>query len=686
MRHGLVSLGVSLAMLTGGGVMGCSSEEGPHFLFEPKANLADPLQFYDQPFPLETRLAADGTRQLTAFPRPPDNANLEGLVAVAAQAKGAPVIPVAYFRSTVPLAARNPNNVIDGTPAAPVMLLDVDPASPDHGRLFPTVAMTLEVDPYTPTNLLAVAARPGFVLLPHTKYAFLVRRDVGTLDGKKLASSKVIATLRKGGDPGGGLKAAFESVWSTADVRGIDLEEIAIATVFTTNDVVADLAALGEQARTDHKATISDLHVDPDDGAAHPRFCELVGTVTLPQFQKGKPPFDTEGLFVFDATGKLVKQSDLAVPITITLPKQAMPPTGFPLDAYMHGSGGLSSAAVDRGTWRPVTDASVCPGGKTDEWEGVVGCNIKGEGPAHVIAAEGFATYAAALPVNPERLPGAGETAYLNFVNLAAGRDLFRQGVIEQRLILDALLDLAIDPATVAACTGLSLPAEKTAYRFDAGQVFGQGQSMGGQYINMLGATEPRIRATAPTGAGGYWSYFILETSLVPGGAVGPILLGTMAKLTFLHPALHLFQQAWEPVDPMVYMPRVAARPLPNHPVRSIYEPVGLGDSYFPTTVYDAMVLAYGNEQAGTEVWPTMQAALELDGRKGIVPYPVSNNRESGTTPYTGVVVQYMGDGVYDPHAIYSQLDQVKQQLACFFSTMRRTNTAVVIAPGAPCP
>ena len=40
----------------------------------------------------------------------------------------------------------------------------------------------------------------------------------------------------------------------------------------------------------------------------------------------------------------------------------------------------------------------------------------KGLGPAHVLAAHGFATVGSALPVNPERLPGAGETAYLELV------------------------------------------------------------------------------------------------------------------------------------------------------------------------------------------------------------------------------------------------------------------------------
>jgi hypothetical protein len=299
-----------------------------------------------------------------------------------------------------------------------------------------------------------------------------------------------------------------------------------------------------------------------------------------------------------------------------------------------------------------------------------------------------------ALPVNPERLPGAKDTSYLNLNNLSAMRDTFRQGIVEQHLFLDALEALTIDPSVLSACTGVSLPPGATAYKFDTSHVLAQGQSMGGMYTNLVSAAEPRIIASVPTGAGGYWSHFILITPLFPSVAslVGTALLGTQADLTFMHPGLSLFETAAEAVDPMVSMPRLARRPLPNHPMRPIYEPCGQGDSYFPEATYDAMALAYGHKEAGDTVWASMQAALKLEGRDGILPYPVSNDVEQeGDHPqvYTGVVVQYKGDGVYDPHALYSQLDAVKYQYGCFFSTFLQKGTATVPAPaalGTPCP
>ncbi|MFT3769562.1 MAG: hypothetical protein QM820_29350 [Minicystis sp.] len=682
---------------TGGhGGHGGQAASGATAAFDLAADLSVPDHFYDFPYPSDLRLTKNGTPDLTGLPYPTFLKTIAPLQAAAMQHPGFPVVPVAYFRFTAPIPALDASKVIAADKASPILLVDVNPASSERGALTPVVATTPPVDGWITDNMLAVAPRPGFVLHPKRAYAFVVMKSLGDADGKPLASPAALNLLEAGKTPEGEKGAAavtlYKPLWDTLKTVGVDASEVAAATVFTTGDVVEETAALSDALTAKYSVTIQDLKVDPDDGAAHPRYCELVGKVTYPQFQKGKPPFDTEGLFDFSDGGLPAKQRDEDAPLTITIPKGEMPAEGFPLVLYFHGSGGLSSAVADRGTWAPQPDPTQCPGGTQDEWNGVLGCNKKGEGPAHVLAPFGLAMAASALPVNPQRLPNAGETAYLNLNNLSAMRDTFRQGVIEQRLLLDALTSLKIDPQLIQACGGISLPPGATAYKFDAKNVLAQGQSMGGMYTNLISAVEPRIRAALPTGAGGYWSHFILITPLIPdaAGKVGTVLLGTQAKLTFLHPGLHLFETAAEAVDPMVSMPRLARRPLPNHPVRPIYEPVGKGDSYFPTETYDAMALAYGHKEAGEIVWSTMQEALKLAGQDGLVAYPVKDELTSEAgAKYTGVVVQYEGDGVYNPHAIYSQLDAVKYQYGCFFSSFLKTGSATVPAPaalGTPCP
>src|SRR5204863_93719 len=80
--------------------------------------------------------------------------------------------------------------------------------------------------------------------------------------------------------------------------------------------------------------------------------------------------------------------------------------------------------------------------------------------------------------------------------------------------------------------------------------------------------------------------------------------------------------------------------------------------------------LSYGHNEAGNVQWSSMQDALKLASLDGLLQYPVKQNRLSQDgTPYTGVVVQYQGDGIEDPHAIYRQLDAVKYQYGCFLET-----------------
>ena len=662
-------------------------------LFDLDADLTDPRHFFAFPYPSDLRLLPSPGPfsrpgpDLRGFPNPRDNDYLRAFLRTPSERPGFPVVPVAYFRFSGPLGKRAPDAVVRAAPGSPLLLLDVDPASPERGQRFPLVSDTPIADDIVPPNLLAIAPRPGIVLAPDRTYAFVVLRSLGDASGRPLEAAPALADLAAGRVPAGARGSAaarvYAPLWETLAAAGIPAADVAAATVFTTGDVVAALARMSEQVRARFPVTIEGLHVDADDGAAHERYCELVGHARLPQFQPGVSPFydARSGYFTIGADGVPEKTGDVDVPVVLTLPRAPMPAAGYPLAVYFHGSDGLSSQVVDRGA---VTVAGGTP--------------KKGEGPAFTYAPLGLAMFGAGLPVSPERIdrsqPAGGcvdVSGYINLCNFPVLRDDFRQGVLEQHLLFDALFALRIPPATVAACAGLSLPAGATDYRLDPAQLVATGQSMGGMYTNMVAATDARVRAVVPTGAGGFWTYFILNTDLIPG--VSPLLsalVGADDTWSFMHPVMALVQTGLEWSDPIVYTPRLARRPLPGHPVRPIYEPVAPGDEYFRTTLYDAMALAYGNQQAGEEVWPTMQPVLALADRAGLATYPVSQNRRSeGGAPYTGVVVQYRGDGITDPHVIAFQLDAVKFQIGCFFSTFLATGVATVPAPaplGSPCP
>lgn len=662
--------------------VGCSSatpvEEstGAQVRFELDAKFGDEGQFFAFPQPSDLRVDSSGAPEFAGFPNPTNKPTVDLLKDAMRDRRGASVVPVAYFQFDRPLASRSHADVLSASIDSAVLLVDVDPASKTRGRLLPTVATTLASDDYVPENVLAVAARPGFVLEGERTYAFVVLRDAKDGTGQRLGVPEALASLARGETPSGAngeaLQATYQPLWETLDQLGVPRTEVAAATVFTTGDVQRENLELVTKVRAAHSVTIEGLELDATDD--YPDLCVLKGYVDYPQFQRGAPPFNTEGLFETGADGLPVQQRVERAPIMITLPKRAMPASGFPLELFVHGSGGLS-------------DAQISPLGDDD-------MPRKGAGPAHVVARHGIAVASSAMPVNPERLPGASPQAYVNANNIPMTRDVFRQGVIESALFLDALAKFEIAPELVSGCVGPELAAGSTAFKFDFDKLVGSGQSMGAWYTNLIAPLEPKMKAVVPTGAGGYLSLFLSTTGpdqttigKVANG-IGPILFGVYDGFSFLHPAAFLAEAALEPADPITGQPRIGARPLPAMPARSIYTPVGRGDSYFSTETFEAVELAYGVELAGEPAWPELATALALDGRGESVSYPVELNRESEAgEPFTGVVVTYEVTG-FDPHALYSNDDRVRHQFGCFLASHVETGVAKVVAPGpvdAPC-
>jgi hypothetical protein len=664
------------ALLLLGTLAACSTKPSTTSRFALDADTTQTAQFYALPYPSDLRLDANGHPLLSGWPNPEGNVEISGLITSAATRTRWPVLAVGYIDFDAPLAPLALTDAIATDASAPILLIDLSSTPPARGRLTPVWATTNgPQDDYLPQTTLAIAARPGFVLAPARQYAFVVRRSLNDAKGARLGVPADLATLARGGTPsaahGAAAKTLYAPLWPVLSELGIATDDLAAATVFTTDDAVAETAKISDAVLAATSVTIDDLVLMPVAIATDPGFCELTGTVSFPQYQAGVPPFDTGGGLVFDASGNPVEQRKESADVVITIPKTEMPAAGYPLVQFFHGSGGVPSQIADA----EATDTQPIS---------------VGTGPASILGPEGIAMAASSLPVNPQRLPGATDYAYFNVQNISATRDIFRQGIIEQRLFNAALRKLQIPASVLAGCSGPTLPASATAFQFDAANVYAQGQSMGGMYTNEIAAVEPSIKAVVPTGAGGFWGYFILQTSFVPNAGQ---LLGALFDInavSFVHPVLALFETQVEPSDPLVSTPRLHENPLPGAPARSVYEPVGFDDEYFPTTIYDAMALGYDHVEAGTAVWPTMQAALTQDGRGGLLPYPISQNRPSlAGGMATGAVVQYLGDGISNSHYIYVTLDTVKYQYRCFFASAVKTGVPTIYAPAAlttPCP
>lgn len=627
--------------------------------------------FFALPIPLDARLDDEGRPQWAGLPHPARIRLVGDLVEQAEERFGWPTMPVVFFQFDGELPPHEPSTVIAAAADSPVIVVDVDETSPERGRFVPTVVHTLPADAYAPDHTLAVAPRPGFLLRPHTTYAVVVRRAFGDAAGEPLGVPIGLRWVLRGRSPGGRLGNAVFGALSPAlgalADAGVAADEIAALTVFTTGDPSARLAALSDRVVAQTTPTVSGFRV-AEGGGEHARFCVLEAELAMPQFQEGTPPFSAGGgTFAIDRTGHLEEQREEAVPIVLTLPRRPMPDGGYPVVTYLHGTGGTTMQVVDRG---PVLV------------EG--GARTPGEGPAHVLAARGFATVGTALPLNPQRTPGAGDLAYITG-NLLAFRDNIGQGAIEQRLTFNALERLVVPAEVVAECgDGLVDVGEVS---LDTEQILLMGQSQGGHYANVVAALDPRVTAVVPTGAGGYQSWLILIQPNSDLGRLLPALLEADSEMTFTHPAMAVLQAAWEVVEPMVYMRRLHESPIDGRAATSVYAPVAPGDSFYPEVIYDAVSVAYASPQAGDAFWPEMQAALDLVGRDGTVPYPVVANVADGEA--TAAIVQYQGDGLDDPHGVFAQLDAIKYQYGCFFASALRDGVPTLPAPDdldAACP
>lgn len=635
----------------------------------------DSATFFDAPYPSDTRLTPRGTPEVSQWPTGAVPSMLTTAIQGAGERPGFPVVPVGYFRFDAEPPTRDPALLEDRGYGGAFALIDVDPSSPERGKTFPVVGTHPAADSYTPEHLFAVAARPGIVLHPKRTYAFVLMRRLGGEANMVLERSSTLSELARGETPARGdgeqLRALYTPLWETLRQRDVDPDEVVAATVFTTGDVVEQTAQISDKVLAKYTGQLSELTLEEPPAEGFPSFCHYTGSFTAPQFQQGKPPFQSRGLFEFDADGAPVVQREESVNFSITIPRTPMPAAGYPLVIYFHGSGGVAREFVD--------GAEKNEPGQLQAW------------PGRVLADKGFAVAGTSLPISPDRVPGAASFDYLNINNPGAMLGTFRQGVIEQRLLLRVLAMLRIPKAQIDACEGASLPAGVDAASLDLSRLAAQGQSMGGMYTNLVSAVEPQIQAAVPTGAGGYWMFFFLETTTVKGNDVLQIFLRSPGyRFSFMNPVLHLYETALEPIDPMISMPRLARRPLEGHPVRPIYEPVGLDDSYFPPKVYDAMVLAYGHPRAGDEVWTSMREAQSLIGLDQPVSYPVKQNLSAADgTPYTGVAVQYKATGDWDSHGIFRRLEEVRHQYGCFHATFQKNGVGVVPAPGpesTPCP
>jgi hypothetical protein len=468
--------------------------------------------------------------------------------------------------------------------------------------------------------------------------------------------------------------ASYRAALAALAEGGLPAADLAGLAVFTTGkptEVMGHVTAamVASVPAADHPFAQTDVFPD---------FCVYATTIGMPDYQRGAPPFTSDGGdWVLDAAGDPVVQRVEPANFVVTIPRRPMPAAGYPVVVLSRTGAGGERPLVDRGVQAATGGPAITPG----------------TGPALYYAAAGFAGSSIDGPHGGLRNVTHGDEQFLvfNVGNPVAMRDNIRQSAAELALQAHVLEQVAID---VSACPGADAPGKLA--HFDVGTMALMGHSMGASIAPLAAAWEPRFRGLLLSGAGGSWiENVIYKLHPIPVKGIAEVLVGlagTGYALTEHDPILNLFQWAGEPADLQVYGRSIVREPVVGGP-RSVLMMQGIVDHYIMPTIAAGASLSLGLDLAGPAAdegvpeiaaFAPIASLLPLVGR-GSIALPAQGNEGAQVT---AVLTQHDEDGVEDGHEVVFQTEVPKHEYRCFLLGLAKGLPSVPAAgtSGDPCP
>lgn len=477
---------------------------GPSPIYDPEGT-----GFFDTPWPSDTRRDDDGTISVARFPNPFAVSLVTTYLERAEALRGFGTASPIYLRfdgPLDPLAMPTPSESL--TEEASVMLVDIDAGSPFRGERVPVQweQFSFPSSPYAPEHLLAVAPVFGFPLRGQTRYALVVTQRAAKPNPDFLA------------------EPLDDDLLEVLPELGLEPDDLAIATTFTTQDPVGELADLAWFVQNELGPPSFDrpmTHL-----ADYERVTAYETHYAGPVFTHGEPPYlTTGGNFLFDEDGRpvLARWDDMR--LAVCVPKGVpQPPQGYAVVIQQHGTGGAYRGFCN-------SNAALEIGNRLGEI-GLIGLGID-------------------QPLHGSR-PGADKATdinHFNVINPDSAATNFRQGALDAIYLARAL---ARQPITFRGDDG-------QVFRTDPSRIYFMGHSQGG----LTGALAAPffagdVKATMLSAVGGVLAITIVER-------VDPLDFGALVKelldlpdeepLTPLHPTLGLVQTLVEITDPVNYAP-----------------------------------------------------------------------------------------------------------------------------------
>ncbi len=650
--------------------------------------------FYDQAFPTDLRISADGHPVVGDFPVRADAPLLNSYVKVIEEdAVGfSPETPI-YIRFAGEYEAGDLNFPADAGAtvfsSSPVQLLDVDPESPYRGERYPVeVTFNYEQDEYRPASLLQ--ARPvGAFLNEGTTYALIVTRNAAAGEyADDLVPNPVLKALLEGRSPrdeepflsrrkAERAQAVYAPLADQLAYEGISPDDIIGATVWTTGTPSEQANQIAEAVYGwDIPAMKSDWRLEQD----MDEYCVLKADWSVPGIQKGLFPYPLAGFggdIDYDAAGNPVVQYDRDSQIVVTIPKTTMPAEGWPLLLYHHGTQGTADQVWDRG-YSPAADITTTEGSTAQV------AAIRGWAAAGMDGHFG-AYHQAEAPLLDWFFTGIKQPMNLvayNFLNPKAMRDNLLQQLSERVLYRRLLNSLEIDPAL---CPGASAGSQQT-FVFNTDMQAVTGQSLGSFTSVAQAAADPQpVKALLPTGSGVYDINLILQILALGGDEP----LGMMLEPLFFgvdkgdivkdqaHPFYALSANALATSN--------TGSMMAEH-LRSTNEPldmltfVGHVDDWVTIEAQTVLLRSMEADLAGPELnVPDDESLLSLLQYAGTeqISYPVSANTADGNL---NVFVRYREDGIKTGHHVAFQYEEARHQFGCVLQDIAAGYAPVVVA------
>lgn len=661
--------------------------------------------FWSAPFPSDHRVREDSRKpDMTGFPNPDDVGLVGELVDLADDgSQGFSLSGAVYLPLDGPIAeGQLPDRDGSVREDALVFLMDIDEDSPSTGeRMRADIAYRTTVSPYGPEHALVALPIQGLPLRPRTRYAMVALRPLSGEGGVGVGTPPALQQLVDGLSPEGWRDDVIEQYLDALrvlELQGIDPEDIAGLTVFTTNrptkdffDQAAEVRRVCDDAQA-YTSTCPLRYVGPPVGRPSAigfvvdeitdDFCVYEGRMLARSYQEGEPPYEVgEGGWIYDDDGVLEEQKQEFGRLWISVPRSAVPGSKLPAIVFVRTGGGGDRPMLDRGIRTEAgTDVATLTGYVNEFTQaGWIGVMYDG-------------------PLGGERNPDGGDEQFAIFDidNPVALRDNLRQSALElvaMPYVLERInLSAAGCPFDGIEGDGSTSPS----VRIDTDQLAVFGHSMGATIAPLAIAAQPLYRHVVLSGSGGSWiDNIVYKEKPIPTAPLAATLLqeGDITLVDRFHPVLTLLQWMGEPAESYLYAPRYG-KEAGRSQRSDVLMVQGIVDRYILPPMANSMVLATGLDAAGplydkedTPQFPTVESVLPyIDGE--VLSLPVAGNRQDGGRAVTNVVIQHREDGVEGGHEVAYQKPNARWQVRCFLQTLREGDVGVVGGSGTgddPC-